>query len=130
MASWQNLTSDPNSQPAHRYRDAQLAKAHRDPVDDRNPMLVDLARGKRVLDVGCVNHTTDAYQDPAWLHGQIVKAASYCLGVDVLEEGVAHLRAAGFNAFLIGESLMRQANPELALTRLLSAPVAPAEVSA
>ncbi|MGC8541419.1 MAG: methyltransferase domain-containing protein [Phycisphaerae bacterium] len=47
--------------------------------------------------MGCVNHTSDAYQDPTWLHGQIVKAASYCLGVDVLEEGVAHLRAAGFN---------------------------------
>jgi indole-3-glycerol phosphate synthase len=32
---------------------------------------------------------------------------------------VARLRAAGFDAFLIGESLMRQADPALALETLL-----------
>ena len=43
---------------------------------------------------------------------------------------IARLRAAGFNAFLVGESLMRQPDPDQALMRLLSGPVAPAEVSA
>jgi indole-3-glycerol phosphate synthase len=43
---------------------------------------------------------------------------------------IARLRAAGFNAFLVGESLMRQSDPAQALMRLLSVPVAPAEVPA
>ena len=43
---------------------------------------------------------------------------------------IARLRAAGFNSFLVGESLMRQPDPDQALMRLLSVPVAPAEVSA
>lgn len=43
---------------------------------------------------------------------------------------IARLRAAGFNAFLVGESLMRQPDPDQALMRLLSVPVAPAEVPA
>jgi indole-3-glycerol phosphate synthase len=43
---------------------------------------------------------------------------------------IARLRAAGFNAFLVGESLMRQSDPAQALMRLLFVPVAPAEVPA
>ena len=43
---------------------------------------------------------------------------------------IARLRAAGFSAFLVGESLMRQPHPEQALLRLLSVPVVRAEVPA
>jgi indole-3-glycerol phosphate synthase len=35
-------------------------------------------------------------------------------------EDIVRLRAAGFDAFLIGESLMRQADPGAALTELLA----------
>jgi indole-3-glycerol phosphate synthase len=35
-------------------------------------------------------------------------------------EDIARLRAAGFDAFLIGESLMREADPGAALRRLLN----------
>jgi len=44
-------------------------------------------------------------------------------GIATLDE-VARLRAAGFDAFLIGESLMRQADPGVALAGLLARPVA------
>ncbi len=40
-------------------------------------------------------------------------------------EDVARLRAAGFDAFLIGESLMRQADPGVALRALLAADATP-----
>jgi indole-3-glycerol phosphate synthase len=43
---------------------------------------------------------------------------------------IARLRSAGFDAFLVGESLMRQPDPAQALTSLLSVPAAPAEVPA
>ena len=43
---------------------------------------------------------------------------------------ISRLRAAGFDAFLIGESLMRQPDPAQALASLLTASSAPQEVSA
>jgi indole-3-glycerol phosphate synthase len=43
---------------------------------------------------------------------------------------IARLRTAGFDAFLVGESLMRQEHPEQALMRLLTIPTTTAEVSA
>ena len=94
----------------------------------------------RVLDLGCdaigVNNR-NLHTFEVRLETSIELAASLPQSIArVTESGIhtaadiARLRAVGFNAFLVGESLMRQANPELALTRLLSAPVAPAEVSA
>jgi indole-3-glycerol phosphate synthase len=43
---------------------------------------------------------------------------------------IARLRSAGFDAFLVGESLMRQPDPAQALTNLLAVSTAPAEVPA
>jgi indole-3-glycerol phosphate synthase len=94
----------------------------------------------RVLDLGCdaigVNnrnlHTLEVR-----LETSIELASSLPPNaVRIAESGIhtaadiAHLRAAGFNAFLVGESLMRQPDPDKALMRLLSVPVTPAEVSA
>jgi indole-3-glycerol phosphate synthase len=94
----------------------------------------------RVLDLGCdaigVNnrnlHTLEVR-----LETSIELASSLPRdAVRVSESGIhtaadiARLRAAGFDAFLVGESLMRQPNPDQALMRLLSVRVTPAEVSA
>ena len=55
--------------------------------------------------------------------------------VRVAESGIvgpadlARLRAAGFDAFLIGESLMRQSDPAVALEGLLAAAALRVEVS-
>ena len=94
----------------------------------------------RVLDLGCdaigVNNR-NLHTFEVRLETSIDLASSLPQDVvRVAESGIhtaadiARLRAAGFNAFLVGESLMRQPNPDQALMRLLSAPVAPAEVSA
>ncbi len=94
----------------------------------------------RVLYLGCdaigVNNR-NLHTFEVRLETSIELASSLPQGtVRVAESGIhsaadiARLRAAGFNAFLVGESLMRQPDPEQALMRLLSVPVAPAEVPA
>ena len=94
----------------------------------------------RVLDLGCdaigVNNR-NLHTFEVRLETSIDLASKLPQGVvRVAESGIhtaadiARLRAAGFNAFLVGESLMRQPDPDQALTRLLSVPVAPAEVPA
>lgn len=67
------------------------------PIANRNEYLADLARDKRVLDVGVVAHVADARLGASWLHRKIVKAAKTCLGVGILDEGIAQLKADGFN---------------------------------
>jgi indole-3-glycerol phosphate synthase len=95
---------------------------------------------ERVLDVGCeaigVNNR-NLHTFEVRLETSLDLASSLPPdAVRVAESGIhtaadiARLRAAGFNAFLVGESLMRQPDPDQALMRLLSVPVAPAEIPA
>jgi indole-3-glycerol phosphate synthase len=94
----------------------------------------------RVLDLGCdaigVNnrnlHTFEVRLETSLELASSLPPAA----VRVAESGIhtaadiARLRAAGFDAFLVGESLMRQPDPAQALMNLLSVPAAPAEVPA
>ena len=93
----------------------------------------------RVLDLGCdaigVNNrnlrTFEVRLETSLELAQGLPSAA----VRVSESGIhtaadiACLRAAGFNAFLVGESLMRQPDPAQALMNLLSASAAQTEVS-
>jgi indole-3-glycerol phosphate synthase len=94
----------------------------------------------RVLDLGCdaigVNNR-DLHTFEVCLETSLELASRLPLAtVRVAESGIhtaadiARLRAAGFDAFLVGESLMRQPDPEQALMTLLAVPVAPGEVPA
>ncbi len=94
----------------------------------------------RVLDLGCdaigVNNR-NLHTFEVRLETSLELASTLPRGVVWVSESgihaaadIARLRAAGFNAFLVGESLMRQPNPAQGLVNLLSIPVAPAEVSA
>lgn len=98
MAVWQRTSKDPNSPELLELRRAGISTARqRDLVSDRIAYLSELARGKDVLDVGVVEHFLDAYESPGWLHRHIARAASSCLGVDLLEQEVGKLAEAGFN---------------------------------
>ena len=57
----------------------------------------EFVRGKRVLDIGCMNHSASASADTRWLHGHVVRNAGSVLGLDILESDVAQLREQGFN---------------------------------
>lgn len=94
---WVDIATEPNSAEAKRFRLATLATAHAAPVTSRIAYLQEIVRGKRVLDVGCVAHDLETEANERWLHRALASAAGYCLGVDVLEEPVRRLRAAGYN---------------------------------
>ena len=91
---------DPNSPAARVYRRSVLDAAWRAPVENRIAYLTELAAGKRVLDVGVVDHAIGRREEERWLYGAIAASAAYCLGVDVLPEAVADLQAKGFNVRL------------------------------
>jgi len=68
---------------------------------DRLAFVREQVAGRRVLDIGCVNHESRTMTSPDWLHGLIAGAATECLGVDILENEVEELRRAGFDAITL-----------------------------
>ncbi len=54
-------------------------------------------RGKRVLDVGCVEHTLEATERPQWLHARIVEVAGSVVGLDYEKEAVEALNQRGWH---------------------------------
>ena len=55
-----------------------------------------LVIGKKVLDVGCVQHSAGKARDETWLHRFIAENASSVLGIDILEKDVQHLASQGY----------------------------------
>lgn len=94
---WTEVSENPNSKEALQYRASQLVEAHGSPVDYRDPYLAELARGKRVLDVGVVNHLSEGDAHAAYLHRALVQVASECVGIDIVEKGVASLSEQGYD---------------------------------
>ena len=91
-------TIDPSDPVAVAERARTLAAAWIPHVEDRVAFITDRCRGKNVLDIGCVAHDADRMDDPRWLHRHIADASASCIGVDILEDGIETLRAAGFDA--------------------------------
>ncbi len=94
---WTEVSENPNSKEALQYRASQLAQAHQSPVEYRDPYLASLARGKRVLDVGVVNHVSDGDAHAAYLHRALVQVATEVVGIDIVEKGVASLSEQGYD---------------------------------
>lgn len=92
------ITPDPSDPAAVADRARTLAAAWIPHVEDRVDFIVERCRGSHVLDIGCVAHDASRMDDPRWLHRHIADAAETCVGVDILEDGVDTLRAAGFDA--------------------------------
>ena len=64
-------------------------------LTSRSTFIAELARGKRVLDIGCVNHTLSTRQTGYWLHGILREHASHLVGLDYEKEPVEALRKEG-----------------------------------
>src|SRR5882757_1232432 len=104
---WQSLSKDPNAAEVLAARRDALSRARAPNVADRVAYLCDLARGKRVLDVGVVEHFASASASGQWLHGRLCEAAKSCVGVDILEEEIAAIRTRGYDIRVV--DLTRQA---------------------
>ena len=63
----------------------------------RSTFVAELAEGKRVLDIGCVNHTLSTRQAKYWLHGILRERAAWLVGLDYEKDQVETLRREGFN---------------------------------
>jgi SAM-dependent methyltransferase len=96
---WAATSADPNSAEAHAYRNAQLREAHKPPIRVRGDFLVEIARGRRVLDVGCVDHLAPTARI-APLHRKLAAAVTDLVGVDIQPAGVEAMNAEGYTAFV------------------------------
>ena len=95
---WQQISRDPNSHAVMEWRRRALSRARAATlVSDRIDYLCQMAAGKRVLDVGIVEHTAAATRGPHWLHERLCRASKTCLGVDILAEELEQLRERGYN---------------------------------
>jgi 2-polyprenyl-3-methyl-5-hydroxy-6-metoxy-1,4-benzoquinol methylase len=94
---WIDVTLDPNSAEAHAFRQRTLESARCPPVVSREDYLVEMARGKKVLDVGVVEHLAAASRKESWLHRKICESAATCLGIDSLAAEIELLKAEGYN---------------------------------
>jgi SAM-dependent methyltransferase len=106
-ARWFELSRDPNAPEVLAARTVALTKARGACVNDRTAYLCNLARGKRVLDVGVVEHFIDASASGQWLHGRLCEVAKQCIGIDVLAEDLSKLRQRGYDVRNIDLTLSR-----------------------
>ncbi len=101
-------------------------------LDDKLIFIEKLVKGKRVLDLGCIDHTIKAIQSKNSVHLKILENAKYVLGVDYLEREVKQLQKRGYNiicqdienlnlgnikfdVIILGGTIEHLSNPGLAL---------------
>ncbi|MBK8118196.1 MAG: methyltransferase domain-containing protein [Sulfuritalea sp.] len=95
---WTTVSDDPNNRDAKAAVRTWLKSAQRVHTDsDLLGHIESLVRGKRVLDIGMAAHAMRYVEQTDWRHRRISMAASYCLGLDILETLVNELSARGFN---------------------------------
>jgi len=68
------------------------------PPVDRVAFIVSRCHDKKVLDLGCIQHSSEwATKDPNWLHKKLYDVASDVLGIDYLKPDVEKLKKLGYN---------------------------------
>lgn len=89
---------------------------------DRIALLERLVAGKRVVHVGCVDHSKAIIEREAsrgtWLHGRLLGVARQCVGVDINKEGIDYLRTTLAIQDVYCCDLARQDLPAIAETPL------------
>jgi SAM-dependent methyltransferase len=94
--SWRARSDVPNSRTALAARQAALDAAAAAPISNRIRRITELCGGRRVLDIGCVDHHVGTHEQATFLHRRLVESAASVVGVDIEPAGVAAMREAGF----------------------------------
>lgn len=74
-----------------------------DRVEARPDIVLDLVRGKNVLHLGCTDHIAlidERIREGVFFHHKLMDASAKCLGVDINQEAVEHLKKLGFDNIL------------------------------
>lgn len=73
--------------------------AARSPVVDKNDFVVSRCIGRRVLDVGCIDHNweTAVALGPDWIHERIRRVSTDVVGIDFLADDAAELNLRGYD---------------------------------
>lgn len=109
--NWREIGPDPNALAVRAHLRRTLRSVRQRPISDANAFLRDFVRDQSVLDIGIVAHTIEQADDPRWRHNLIRDAAARTLGIDVLEEPIALLRARGYDVRTVdatGEADLQQ----------------------
>jgi 2-polyprenyl-3-methyl-5-hydroxy-6-metoxy-1,4-benzoquinol methylase len=95
---WQVISEDPCDPRVYAARRKILSELiSTKKVFSRTAYLVELCKGKKILDVGIVEHNKEAYLADRWLHRHLSNAAHSCLGVDVMKHELEYLKDRDFN---------------------------------
>jgi len=83
-----------------RHRDTYVRYLRQsDAIVPKDDFIVELARGRRVLDLGCIDHSAEtalALGDE-WLHARIRSVAEEVVGIDMLQDDADILNAGGYD---------------------------------
>ena len=96
MTRWSDHSTNPNSPEALALRASQLDGRARAITQSRLDLMRDLAAGKKVLDVGCVDHDFRT-RNPLWLHDVLRATAREIVGADYDAKGVEQMLTAGYD---------------------------------
>jgi len=94
---WKNESKDPCTMDLRVAMKQRIEKMLTTANLDRIAFISDAVRGKRTLDIGCVENDAEHHTREEWLHNHIVRAASSCVGIDILETEIGLLRSRGYN---------------------------------
>jgi SAM-dependent methyltransferase len=72
-----------------------------DEIPQREQFVSSRVAGKKVLDLGCVEHDARYMDREWWLHKYVAATARECVGADIDPGGVEAMRKAGFDAVVL-----------------------------
>ena len=80
---------------------------YKQPIPDRVKFVCDLAKGKKVLHLGCLDHQPlieAKIKRNQWLHKELTETAAECLGIDIDKEALDYVKSTfGFNNIILGD---------------------------
>lgn len=79
---------------------------YKEPIPNRVELLTGIARGKKVVHLGCLDHQpliADKIARKQWLHKELTDVASACIGVDIDEEALRYVESTfGYRNIVLG----------------------------